>query len=204
MDENALPHERDEVSPAEAVVPSAARCEAPAVPAGPTAAAVAELLLELRDRFALDRFREEQVARLHSELQSYREDRLGQVVRQVLRELIDLHDALGKAAAAWQRKPADELTPERLHDLLDGFRDDVEIALARHGVVPYRVPGDDFDPHRQTALCTVAAPEPGAAGKVAERLRPGFEQGTALLQKERVTVYTDRGPGGDHSSRGQS
>jgi molecular chaperone GrpE (heat shock protein) len=169
-----------------------------------TASGLAQLLQEQREQLALDRFREEQIARLHGELQSYKDDQIGKAARQILYELIILHDAIGKAAAAWRHKPQEELTAERLQDLLDGFHDDIEMALARHGVVPYTVAGDAFDPHRQTALRTVAAPGPGSADRIAERVRPGFVQGTAFLQKERVTVYIDRAPGGDHSSGDQS
>jgi molecular chaperone GrpE (heat shock protein) len=170
-----------------------------------TAAGFGEILREVRDKLVSDHFREEQVARLHGELQLYKEDQAGKAERLVLQELIRLHDSLGKAAALWRRKAPEEVTPERLFNLLDGLRDDVEMALSRHDVVPYVASGDDFDPHRQVAAATVAAVEPAAIGRIATRLRPGFEQRNVLLQKERVAVFTEcAAAGGDHSSGGQS
>lgn len=154
-----------------------------------TAAAFADLLQELRDRFALDRFKEEQITKLHDELQAYRNDLILRPVRQVLQGLIRLHDDLGKVVASLRQKPSEELTPERFFQQFEGFQDDVELLLNQNGTQRFEITGDEFNAHRQTALRTVPTEDPALVGRIAERLRPGFEQGETLLQKERVTVY---------------
>jgi molecular chaperone GrpE (heat shock protein) len=150
---------------------------------------LAAMLAEMRGRAALDHFREEQVDRLHGELQRYRSDLAGQPARQVLLGLIRLHDDLGRTAAAVQRKDPAELTPETVLRLFADVRDDLELLLGQHGVEPFTGPGDTFDPRRQNVVRTVPSDDPACNGRIAERVRPGFEQGEALLQKERVAVY---------------
>lgn len=151
----------------------------------------AAVLGEFRDKIVLDRFKEEQVTRLHEELQSYKNDFLSRPVRQILLGVIRLHDDLGKVAASLRRGPAEEVTQERLVQQLEGFQDDVELLLGQHGVLRFEAPGESFDPRQQTALRTVPAADSARVGRIAERLRPGFEQGETLLQKERVAVYAE-------------
>ena len=153
------------------------------------AVGITEVLGEFRDKLALDRFKEDQITKLHEELQAYRNDLVSRASRQILQGVIRLHDDLGKVAAALRQRPAEELTPERFFQQLEGFQDDVELLLGQHGVERFEVGGEEFDPRRQTALRTFPADDPAQVGRVAERLRPGFLQGEYLLQRERVTVY---------------
>jgi molecular chaperone GrpE len=146
-------------------------------------------LCELRDQLALDHFREQQIDRLHQELQGYKTDLLRRAIRPLLLGLIRLHDNLGKVQDSLRQVPPAELRPERITGFLDGFRGDLELLLEEHEVLRFETAGERFDPHRQTAARTVPAADPGSVGHVAERLRPGFAQGEAMLQKERVAVY---------------
>ncbi|MEA2560971.1 MAG: molecular chaperone GrpE [Acidobacteriota bacterium] len=160
----------------------------------------ADLLEQLRDKLIYDRFKEEQIARLHEELQSYKSDLISKPARQLLQGLIRLHDDLGKMAAALRQKPVEELTPERFFQQFAGFQDDLELLLGQNGVEPFQISGDVFDPRRQTTIRMVPADDPARVGQIAERLRPGFEQGEALLQKERVAVYV--ASNGNHKVQG--
>lgn len=150
----------------------------------------ADVLREFRDKLALDRFKEEQIARLHEELQDYRNDLISRTARQILQGLIRLHDDLGKVTASLRQRPAGEMTPERFFRQLEGFQDDVELLLGQHEVEKFEIPGDEFEPRRQTAVRTVPADDSTQVGRIAERVRSGFQQGSTLLQKERVAVYT--------------
>lgn len=154
-----------------------------------TAAGFADLRQEFQDRLALDRFKEEQITKLHDELQAYRNDLVNRTARQILQGVIRLHDSLGKVVTALRQKPTEELTPERFFQQLDGFRDDIELLLDQHEVKPFEVIGEELDPRRQTAVNRIPTEDTALVGRVAERLRPGFEQGETLLQKERVAVY---------------
>ena len=163
------------------------------------AAGVTSILAEFRENFALDRFKEDQINRLHEEVQAFRNDLVLRTVRQVLQGLIRLHDDMGKVLASLRGRPAEELTPERLLHQIEGFQDDVELLLGQHGVERFEAAVEELDPRRQTALRTLPASDPAQVGRIAERLRPGFEQGDVLLQKERVAVFaatsgTHQGP----------
>jgi len=194
----APPAEQD--APVEAAEPAATIPDPGAAPAAVLArlelavtAGFAEVLGEFRDKLALDRFKEEQIEKLHEEVQAFRNGLVLRAVRQVLQGVIRLHDDLGRVEASLRRKPVEELTPERFFKLLAGFQDDVEMLLGEHGVERLEVSGEEFDPRRQTAARTVPADDPAQVGRVAERLRPGFTQGETLLQKERVAVYAAAG-----------
>jgi len=147
------------------------------------------LLGELKSQWALDRFREEQVDTLHAELQEYKQDLLGRTVQPVLQGIIRLHGDLAKTVEALQAKAPEELTPERFFRVLDGFHEDLELLLERHGVSRFGNPGEVFEPARQTALRTEPAPRADLAGRILARIRPGFEQGNVLLRKEGVAVW---------------
>lgn len=166
------------------------------------AAGFAELLQEIREKAAVDRFREEQVDRLHAELQTYKNDLVSKPARLLIQGIIRLHDDLGKALAALRQKPPAELTPELLFRQLADFQDDLELLLGQHGVEPFQTHGEELDPRRQTVARTVSTDDPGLAGRVAERVRPGFEQGETLLQKERVAVWVAAGGTNDKTTDG--
>lgn len=152
-------------------------------------AGFSSILKEIGTKLALDKFKEDQITRLHEELRAYRTDLIYQSARQLLLGLIRLHDDLGKEMASLRQRPVQELTPERILQYFLGFQDDIELLLGQHGVERFAVTDEGFDPHRQTALHTVPTSEASKIGRLAERLRPGFKRGDALLQKERVAVY---------------
>ncbi len=141
------------------------------------------------DKLAYDQFKEQQVDRLHAELQSHKSDLLLRAQQPLLRGLIRLHDDLGRLADGLAERTAEELTRERFQGYLAGLRDDVETLLEQHGVRPFEAAGEGFDGRRQTVARTVPAEHGARVGRVAERLRPGFELGDFLLQKERVAVF---------------
>jgi molecular chaperone GrpE len=150
---------------------------------------LAAIRAELASRAAYDRFKEEQIERLHAELQSHKNDLLRKLVEPWVVGVIKLHDQLGQQMALWRTNGLEEVAVARLIEAFDQFREDVALFLERQGVEPFEVAGEDFDPQRQTALRRLPAPEPAQLGRVAERLRPGFEQGAQVIQKERVAVY---------------
>ncbi len=149
----------------------------------------ADLLRAFEDKLAYDRAKERQIDRLHAELQEHKRDLVAKVKRPMIQGLVRLHDDLGKVIAALGRRTPEELTPQRFFNAFDGFADDIELLLGQHGIEAFSVPGQEFDPRRQTALRTEATDDPDLAGTIAERLRSGFAEGETLLQKERVAVY---------------
>lgn len=143
----------------------------------------------LEEKYTIDKFREGQIDRLHEELQGHRADLVGKAVRPVLQSLVRLHDDMGKVLDALAAEDPGQLQPARLLKLLEGFREDVEIALDRNGVTAFSTASEQFDAKRQRVVRTVETITQAEVGRVVARVRPGFEQGEQILEKERVAVY---------------
>jgi len=148
-----------------------------------------ELRKAFADKLAFDHHKEKQIDSLHAELQSYKRDLLARATQPLVSGLVRLHDSFGRMAEHMRGEPPEELTPERFFEVLEGFRDDLEIVLEDHGVTLFREPDERFEPRRQSSRRTVGTPDESRIGTVAGRVRPGFEQGELLLRKEMVDVY---------------
>jgi molecular chaperone GrpE len=158
------------------------------------ASGLASLLEAFESKLAYDGHKNQQIDRLHDELQEHKKDLLARTTRPWIHGLIRLHDDLGRTTDALGEKPPEELTTERFFKTLAGFGDDLVLLLERNGVHPFEAPGEDFDPRRQTTVRRVETDEPERVGRIAERVRPGFEQGAVVVQKERVAVYVAASP----------
>ncbi len=152
-------------------------------------AGVATVLSALGERLALDRSRDALIDKLHGELQGYKSDLLGQATKPLKNGLIRLHDDLGKTLEHYRKEGLTQLTPERAVALLENFQTQVEIVLDDGGVTAFREDGDRFQARRQRALRVVPTDDAALVGAIAERIRPGFEEGATLHEKERVAVY---------------
>lgn len=150
-------------------------------------------------KLAYDASKQLQVDRLHAELQQHRAGFANSVARPLVHAMIRLHDDIGKLLSALRGKPAEELSPERFFVLMEGLQDDVEIVLGQNGVTAYRETAQVFDPRRQRALTRIATQDKDLAGKVAGTIRPGFEQGSEILEKERIAIY-ELGPSSEGTS----
>lgn len=150
--------------------------------------AVATLLAAFNDKILYDAGKDRQIERLHAELQDCRGDAIGKLVRPVFLRVIRLHSDLSRIIET-VRQSDELLPPEKAARALGSFREDIEDLLADYGVSAFREADETFSPRRQTAVATVATDDPDLKGRIAERLRPGFEQGNLLLEKERVTVF---------------
>jgi molecular chaperone GrpE len=141
------------------------------------------------EKLTYDRVKEDQISRLHDELQAYKADLVAKTARPLTSGIIRFHDDVGRIVEALRKRDVAELTPDRFFKVIQGFQQDIEIVLSDNGVEAYSEPGDTFDPHRQKALATVPSTDAALTGHIAARLRPGFEQSGTVLQKERVAVY---------------
>lgn len=155
------------------------------------------VLRAFEDKLAYDESKQEQIDRLHDELLRHREDMVARAARPLVHGMIRLHDDIGRLLTALRVKPAEQLTPDRFFTLLEGLQEDLEIVLGQNGIVAYREPGGPFDPRRQKALKRVRTCEETLAGTIAESLRPGFEQGADIVEKERVATYEYVPPSAD-------
>lgn len=146
------------------------------------------------NKIAYDASKQQQIDVLHHEVQQYRGGLIARTARPLVQGVIRFHDDIGKLTTALRSKPADEVTPERCFAILDGLQEDLEILLNQNGVASYRESQDALDLRRQRVVRKVTTDNPELAGKVAERIRPGFETGNEILEKERVAAYEVRKP----------
>jgi molecular chaperone GrpE len=133
--------------------------------------------------------RERVIDRLHAELQDYKQDLLLKVQRPIFVDLIQLHDDVGKMAAA---RPLNEIENEvsaSFRGILESIQTAIEDILYRQGVEPFSLESCEFDPRRQRALTTTPTAEPALNKTVASRIRKGFAAGEKLIRPELVSVF---------------
>lgn len=140
-------------------------------------------------KLARDAFKEGQIDKLHTEVQSYKTGLLLKIQRPYIMGLVQLHDGLGRLMEHMGNSPEKQYTMEEAVSLLRGFQEDVELLMEQNAIRPFHEQGEVFVPARQTSLQTVPASAPDEVGHIARRVRPGFEQEEIVVQKERVCVY---------------
>ncbi|WP_058554435.1 hypothetical protein [Thiohalocapsa sp. ML1] len=154
------------------------------------AQAIEALARGFEDKLKYDSFKEQQIERLHAELQEHKRDLIGAALRPIFTRLIRISsDALKLADELPDRRPAP--TPEQVSATLRSLAEDIELLLLDSGVsrLDAAAPGVPFDPMRQFAAVVEHCDDPAADGRIAARLRAGFEYGRILLRKEHVSVY---------------
>lgn len=152
-------------------------------------AGVAQILNGFEAKIAYDSTKQDQIDRLHEELQKYREDIVSRAARPLVNGMIRLYYDTGKLLFALQSKPHGELSPERYFSIMEGLQEDIEIVLGQNGITSYKGPSGPFDPKRQRVLKKTRTRDDALAGQVVESIRPGFEQGTEVIEKESVAIY---------------
>jgi molecular chaperone GrpE len=150
---------------------------------------ISKVLNAFEQKIAFDASKQQQIDRLHAELQEYRTDLIAKTNRPLVNGLIRLHDDIGKLIENLKSKSTEQVEPDKLFHTIGGIQEDVEILLDQNGVVAFTESSDTFEPRRQRALKNVLTIEEEKVGKVAERVRPGFEQGDEIIKKELVRVF---------------
>lgn len=158
------------------------------------------ILQEFERKLAYDRFKEQQISKLHDELQEYKRGLADSLMMPLVKQIIRYLDQLPRHIQALREKPAERLGPEQLFSELEGVREDLEMILENVGVTAFQNPEPDFDPRYQQARLTEQSDCAGQHGKILTRLLPGYEFNGRLVEKERVTVIVCRDPGTDATS----
>jgi molecular chaperone GrpE len=144
--------------------------------------------------------RERIVDRLHAELQDYKQDLLLKVQRPIFIDLIQLHDDVGKMAAAPAAADSEVPGAASFRGLLESIQTAIEDILYRQGVEPFSLETDEFDPRRQRAISTSPTEDPTQSKRVAARIRKGFAAGEKLIRPELVSVFTLRQAASDRDA----
>lgn len=201
MDQDTLPHEsagESEPRPfaAESADPEPPPLD-PELPAadsgpGPDSAVLAEVnrrLEQLEELVRASQHKDEQIARLHAELQQFRSGEAERRFDPLLQGIIRLQDHIGRTVAAFREKSPEELSAEKVLKQLAGVEEDIELLLAQHEVSPFREESETLIPQRQLAIRVETTEDPAAVGRIAARVRPGFMFRERILVKERVAVF---------------
>jgi molecular chaperone GrpE len=156
------------------------------------------LLDAFNQKLAFDNFKEKQIDRLHEELQGYKSDLLLKAAQPLIAAMIKLHADAGRLIIGISQENPTKLTAERIVGFFDNFRDEIAELLAARGVEMFLAAvGDQFDVRRQSSVGTMETSNFELAGRVAETAQPGFEQGSAVLSKEKVKIYSTACSGAD-------
>lgn len=105
--------------------------------------------------------------------------------------LIRLYDDLGRLLDNYQSKGTIPLTHEHCLKLIKGIQEDAEMLLFQHDIRAVTNADDRYNPHTQSAIKHIPTSDKSKVGKIAERVRPGFEQDNKLLKKEQVNIYVE-------------
>lgn len=152
-------------------------------------AGIAQILEAFEKKLAYDNTKQQQIDRLHAELQKYRADLIAKTNRPLVNGLIRLHDDVGKLIDNFKKRPSKELEPARFFKAFEDVQDDIEILLDQNGVLSFSELGERLDPRRQSVIRQIKTSDEQLIGAIAGRLRKGFEQADELIKKERVSVY---------------
>lgn len=146
--------------------------------------------LAFDDKLRYDASREKVIDDLHAEAKELRQGLHFKILCSALMDMIDFHDQVGKTVRAFRDKIAqgEAVEAETVLMNVEGFQDDIEDALARHGVEAFQTESDRFDPRYHRALKTAPCAHEGEHGLIAERLRKGFAYGEKVVRPEVVTV----------------
>jgi molecular chaperone GrpE (heat shock protein) len=140
-------------------------------------------------KLAFDQFKEQQIERLHGELQEYKRGLVDSILLPLVKQIVRYVDQLPRHVASLRKKPEDQLGPERLFLELEGVREDLELILENVGVTIFRNPAMEFDAKVQQARSTEPIGNAAKHGQIVERLLPGYEMNGRVIEKERVKVF---------------
>lgn len=150
---------------------------------------IGRILDTFEEKLKYDTSKQLQVDRLYKELQEYRRDLVAQTISPFLRGIIRLHDDIGRLLSDLKENATEKLSSGHFFGHLEGLQEDVKRVLEQNGVIIYHEAHGTFDPRRQRILQIVPTDDESRNGRLAESIRPGFEYGTQILEKERVSVY---------------
>lgn len=136
--------------------------------------------------------KDEQINKLHNELQFYKEDHSSRFVNQVMKAVIKVRKDMMKrvASQAWDEMSAAELQREYEYVL-----DDLTDLLEQQNVDPYETEhGEPFDPTRHQVQKLETTEDPSLDKCVKSSVSEGYTKGGKVFIVERVVVYQYRQP----------
>jgi len=148
-----------------------------------------EMLLLFKDKILYDITKEKQVDKLHSELQTYKQDVIFKATKPLISSIIYIYDDMDKMIQRYTNNP-EELDLKKMMNILETLKEDIEILLEENGITQFSEEfKTKFDPKTQQLIKKIPIGDKEQVGEVVEKIRPGFENITEIIRKERVAVY---------------
>lgn len=148
-----------------------------------------EVLLLFKDKILYDKTKEKQMDKLHSELQTYKQDVVFKATKPLISSVIYIYDDIDKMIQRYTDNP-EELDFKKMINILETLKEDVEILLEENGIIQFSEEFKiKFDPKTQQLIKKVPIGDKEKVGEVVKKIRPGFENITEIIRKERVAVY---------------
>ncbi len=146
-----------------------------------------QLTKDFEERFLYDEKQEKLIDQMHTELQNYRNDLYGSLIKPILIDIIEVVDNIRKAGITYGTKGAEQA--EAAFVITD-FIEDLHYILNNYGVDIYKATaGEPFIPVRQRILSTIATNNLELNGKVSESMGFGYFYKGKVIWPEKVTVY---------------
>jgi len=148
-----------------------------------------EVLLLFKDKILYDKIKEKQMDKLHSELQTYKQDVVFKATKPLISSVIYIYDDIDKMIKRYTDNP-EELDLNKMFNILETLKEDIEILLEENGITQFSEEfKTKFDPKTQQLIKKIPIGDKDKVGEVVEKVRPGFENVTEIIRKERVSVY---------------
>lgn len=148
-----------------------------------------EVLLLFKDKILYDQTKEKQIDKLHTELQTYKQDVVFKATKPLINSVIYIYDDMDKMIQRYTNNP-EELDLKKMLNILSTLKEDVEILLEENGITQFSEEfKTKFDPKTQQLIKKIPIGDKEKVGEVVEKIRPGFENVTEIIRKERVAVY---------------
>ena len=148
-----------------------------------------EMLLLFKDKILYDITKEKQVDKLHSELQTYKQDVIFKATKPLISSIIYIYDDMDKMIQRYTNNP-EELDLKKMMNILETLKEDIEILLEENGITQFSEEfKTKFNPKTQQLIKKIPIGDKEQVGEVVEKIRPGFENVTEIIRKERVAVY---------------
>jgi molecular chaperone GrpE (heat shock protein) len=148
-----------------------------------------ELVTQFKEKIQTDAHKQSLFDEMHAELREYKNGMLDRLTQAMELDVIKLIDDVERSVAAFSAKQESPEDYSRLFAVLAGVATDLEDLLYRHGVEPYRLPGDGVDVLRQKILSTTQTADPTLDKRVAKRISRGWEKQGKIIRPERISVY---------------
>lgn len=149
--------------------------------------AVEELATLFQNRLSYDANQEKVIDQMHAELQRYKNDLFGTLIRPILVDIIEVVDSIRKTGEAFAATGEAE---GKAAAIITDYIEDLHNLLASYNVEVYKsTPGDSYTPIKQRIVSYVTTGEVALNGKLVESLGFGYLHNGKVIWAEKVKVY---------------